>query len=275
MVKRFWIQLLGTVLPNSYTKGLLTGAQIYQGPAKGACIPVLNCYSCPLAYTSCPIGALQHFMAIKSPPYLLLGTLFPIGVAVGRATCGWICPFGFLQDLLYKIKTPKIGLPGWTGYLKYLSLVLLVLVIPYLTTEPWFCKLCPQGMIEGGIPQVLLFPEIRHLVGWLYSVKGVILATFLILFILIKRPFCRMVCPLGAIFSFFNKISLLQITVDPEGCTKCGICRAVCPMDISIYEDPSSLECIRCMECVRVCPNVHITTLLSPTEKCSPQEGEG
>ena len=64
------------------------------------------------------------------------------------------------------------------------------------------------------------------------------------------RGFCRFICPLGAIYSFFNKISILGIKVDNEKCTNCGKCVAVCKMDI---KKPGDFECISCGECIDKC----------------------
>ena len=84
--------------------------------------------------------------------------------------------------------------------------------------------------------------------------KLAILVIFVISAILIKRPFCRFMCPLGAIWGLFNRISALKLKVDKHHCLECDICRKVCPMDISIYEDPHHFDCIRCMRCVTACP---------------------
>ncbi|MEO0108353.1 MAG: 4Fe-4S binding protein, partial [candidate division WOR-3 bacterium] len=122
------------------------------------------------------------------------------------------------------------------------------------TGEPWFCKLCPQGTLGAGIPLVLWDPlgGLRDMVGWLYWVKISILLLVLLAAISIKRPFCRLICPIGAIYSLFNKISLLHLTVG-EGCSTCRVCAKVCPMDIEVHRDPNQGECIRCLECRSNC----------------------
>jgi ferredoxin-type protein NapH len=256
-------QLLAAALANSYWPSLATKS-IYRGPLKAVCTPILNCYACPLAVSSCPIGTIQHFLA-NSAHYVSLytiGILGIVGAAVGRMACGWLCPFGFIQDLLFKIRTPKLSLPRWTTYGKYVVLALLVIVIPLLTKQPWFCKLCPAGGLEGAVPMLALDVELRRSVGAMFALKMTIVAVFLAAMVLIKRPFCRTACPLGAIFAFFNKVSIFRLSVDPEKCIKCDKCREVCPTDIKVYQEPNSPECVRCLDCISICPTKAVSCAL-------------
>lgn len=246
-VRRWPIQLLSALGMNSY---------FLADPLKALPCWGLNCYACPAAAFSCPIGTLQHFVIVRQFPAYVLGVLGLAGSIAGRWSCGWLCPFGFLQDLLYRLKVPKLRLrTGWWGKLRYAVLALLVVVVAYVTLEPWFCKLCPQGALEGAIPQVLLHPELRESIGWFYWLKIAILAGFLGWMAVTKRPFCRFFCPLGAIWSPFNRISLVQLRVDLPSCRGCDRCREVCPTDISVYDDPNSDQCIRCLACVKACPH--------------------
>ena len=214
----------------------------------------LNCHACPLAVFGCPIGALQHFGSIHHFPFYTLGILGIVGSLVGRLQCAWFCPFGFLQELLYKAKVPKLSLGNNWSWIRYLVLVILVGLIPFFTMESWFCKLCPAGALEAGIPLILIEPELQQQIGWLFGLKIAILISFLSWMLFTKRPFCRFVCPLGAIYSLFNRFSALHLKVDQAKCEKCNLCQQVCPMDIRIYENPDSTQCIRCLECIEACP---------------------
>ena len=271
-MKRRIFQIIGLILPNSYFKVIATKV-IYRGQLKGICAPLFNCYACPLATISCPIGTLQHFMAIAKVPYYLIGYLGLIGLAVGRMACGWICPFGFFQDLMAKIKTKKFRFPSYLGYLKYVALVLLAIIVPFLTHEHWFSKLCPWGALEASIPWGLWNPSdpgflsltpanapIRDLLGGSYYLKLGILAGFLGLMLFFKRPFCFLACPLGAIFSLFNRISIIRLGVDTEACTKCNKCLRNCPAGLKVYENPNSINCIRCLECTK-CDKVKLYSI--------------
>ncbi|MBN1754588.1 4Fe-4S binding protein [bacterium] len=279
-MKRRIIQILGTIIPNSYLQVFWEKGNIYQGPLKGFCLPVLNCYACPSAYTSCPAGSLAHFAVIRAVPFFLIGFLGIAGIFLGRWTCGWICPFGFLQDLLFKLgrklHLPDLKIPSVLKHFKYLVLVGLVIIVPIITMDPWFCKLCPAGALEGGIPQVILHPELRPLLGILFWSKIAILTVFIILMLLSQRIFCRMICPVGAILSFFNRISLLQLKVQKEHCILCQKCEEVCPMGVKIHLNPYDTNCIRCMECIKACPSgaIRISTYLARDTESSPQMNE-
>lgn len=252
----FWrklTQIAGLILPNAFISGWVSKPHLYSGVLKSVPFPTLNCYACPGAFFSCPIGSLQHFVVIKTVPQFVLATLVFVSASVGRLFCGWLCPFGFIQDLLFKIPLPKIRLPRFFRWLKYVVLILTVFLLPLIIADTVFCKLCPQGALEGGIPQVLLNKELRSLLGTLFAVKIVILIAVIILAILITRIFCRAICPLGAFFALFNRVSALRLVVDMNKCVKCGKCRKVCPVDIEVFDDPNSAECIRCGLCIEEC----------------------
>ncbi len=257
---------IGWIAANSGFKVFAT-KKIYDGPLRSGCVPFLNCHACPLAVSSCPIGIIQHFAAIHQFPFFAAGFLGIIGAFFGRAACGWLCPFGWLQDQAYKIKTKKIRIPKPLTYLKYVSLALLAVALPYMTGTHWFSRICPWGTLSAGIPWLLWnpidpdygFPVIEPgMVGGWYWVKIAILVLFLGLFIFTKRPFCRTLCPLGALYSLFNPISLMRLEAErADQCARCGRCREVCPVDIDVATTPNSPECIRCLECT-VCNRIRI-----------------
>jgi polyferredoxin len=264
---------LGTLLPNSYFKVFKTGA-IYQGPLKGVCVPGLNCVACPTTFCSCPIGSLQNFVASRELPFFLIGYLGILGLIGGRIACGWLCPFGWFQDILYKIKSRKFRLPRFFSYFKYGFLVILVFLLPFLTSENWFSHICPQGALEGTLPWIAWNPTNLHTnqpvlaystFGIWFWIKIALLTLFLILFVVIKRPFCRIVCPLGAIYSLFNKHSIITLKVSGD-CNRCNLCERVCPMDLKVYEDPNHPDCIRCLKCTQ-CSNVRLTHILQYQEQ--------
>ena len=220
-------------------------------------MPFLNCHACPVVVFSCPIGMLQSFMALHRFPFFLLEFFITVGLVVGRAACGWLCPFGLIQDWMYKIKTRKFGIPKFLNYTKYIVLVVLVLIITYLTYEHWFSKLCPFGPLIAEIPWFAwnpIDPDFgtrmveSDMIGWLYYLKMVILASFLTWFVLAKRPFCRVACPMGAIWALFNRVSLLRSKV-VDTCPDCGQCEEICPMELKVNTEVDSENCIKCMDC--------------------------
>ena len=261
---RGWIQAAAILLTNIHIPNLFKG-KIYQGNVKTMCVPGLNCYSCPAATGACPIGAFQAVVGSSKFKftYYITGFFILLGVLLGRFICGFLCPFGWFQDLLHKIPGKKLSTAKLKPlrYLKYVILVVFVILLPAFVTnslgmgDPFFCKyICPQGVLEGAIPLALANSGIRAALGHLFTFKFTILALFIILSILFYRPFCKWICPLGAIYSLFNKVSFLKIQVDHEKCVGCQKCSRVCKMDVNVVDTPNHPECIRCGECMKACP---------------------
>jgi len=249
------IQTLAFFAGNNYFQAIINNTGFYQGPLKKFCLPYFTCYSCPLAIASCPLGSLQHFFTLQTIPFYVFGYLALIGISTGRMICGYLCPIGFAQDLLWKIKTIKFWIPDWTRYIKYFVLGGLVIIIPYLLYEPWFCKLCPVGMIQAGIPLTLWDPpafDLWPMAGAFYYLKIGIAISTIIFVIAVRRGFCRVICPLGAFLSLFNSISLFKIKQTGE-CHSCELCIMVCPMEINVFANLNHIDCIRCLECVKSC----------------------
>lgn len=261
--KRKIIQLYAALLFNANIKGFITGS-IYTGPLKNVCAPGINCYSCPGASAACPLGALQNSLASsnKRLPYYVFGIILLYGIIAGRWICGWLCPFGWIQELLHKIPTPKLKKGKITrilSYFKYVILVVFVFIFPlmYMLRDvplPGFCKyICPAGTIEGAVG--LLANKVNDsmfsMLGPLFTWKFVLLVGFIVASVFIYRFFCRFFCPLGALYGLFNKISFFGIKLEKSKCTNCSLCVSKCKMDINHVGDQ---ECISCGECIDVCP---------------------
>ena len=105
--------------------------------------------------------------------------------------------------------------------------------------------------------------------GKLFSFKCLILITVVVLSILFYRPFCKWICPLGAIYSLFNKVSFLKIKVENSKCVGCGQCSNACKMDVDVLKTPDHPECIRCGACIKACPKdaIHYQFMGMPCEK--------
>lgn len=283
---RSWIQAGATLLTNIHLPNFFKGA-IYQGQGKAVCVPGLNCYSCPAATGACPIGSFQAIVGSSkfSFSYYVTGFLILIGVLLGRFVCGFLCPFGWLQELLNKIPGKKLSTRKLKPlrYLKYAVLLLTVILLPALLVndvgmgDPYFCKyLCPQGVLEGAIPLAIVDSGIRSALGALFTWKLAVLITVVVLSVLIYRPFCKWICPLGALYALMNKVSLLGIKVDQHRCISCGTCAKTCKMDVKVTESPNHTECIRCGKCIRACPTdaIGFSYSLSLPEKQPKQQCE-
>jgi len=244
---------------------------------KRFCVPGMNCYSCPAAIGSCPIGSIQFWLndtalkinlgeKINFVGFYIIGFLALIGGSVGRLLCGFVCPFGFIQDMIGKLSKLNYRIPKIFRAIKYIVLVLFVIVLPFFFLDisilsPWFCKLlCPVGTLQAGVPLLLVDEGLRKASGFITIFKFSVLFLFIVLMFLSKRAFCKILCPLGAIWGMFNRISLLKLTIKRNTCTKCKLCEEKCPMNVEILKNPNSSECVRCMECLKNCPTQSITT---------------
>ena len=247
---RHLIQFAATVLTNPFAANFLDG-KLYRGDLKNFCAPGLNCWSCPAAAFSCPIGALQ------TGSFYAAGYVILIGLLLGRAICGFLCPFGFLQELLNKIPSPKKILPRKLTRVKYFLLVAFVLILPVTLPlgEPTFCEfICPAGTLEAGLPLIAAHEEFREALGNLFALKMFVLIAVIVACVFVHRFFCRVLCPLGAIYGLLNRYSFWQLNFSAQACVNCGRCKKVCPLNLDPTKENNSAECVRCGRCVEICP---------------------
>ena len=274
-LKRKYIQVISALLYNANFKGFAEG-KIYQGKIKNVCVPGLNCYSCPGAVGACPLGSFQNaiYSSGKTIPFYIVGTLLLFGVIFGRVICGFLCPFGLIQELIYKIPSPKIKKNKITkalSKLKYVILVVFVFVLSAIKEYPAFCKyICPAGTLEAALPLLSTNPFLKQNLGMLFNWKLFLLLVTVIASIVIYRPFCRFICPLGAFYSLFNKLSYFGIQVDNVKCIGCDACIRKCKMDCAKVGDR---ECINCGECIDTCP-VNAISLGSKVKKADTNVAE-
>ena len=151
LISRFrgLIQGCATLATNIHLPNFFKGG-IYQGKGKAVCVPGLNCYSCPAASGACPIGSFQAVVGSSKFgfSYYITGFLILIGVLLGRFVCGFLCPVGWLQDLLHKIPSKKFSTKKLKPlrYLKYAVLLFAVILLPAFVVndlgmgDPFFCK---------------------------------------------------------------------------------------------------------------------------------------
>ncbi|MGX8774149.1 MAG: 4Fe-4S binding protein [Bacillota bacterium] len=281
-LRRKIIQVAAFGFTNSHLGNFAAGS-IYQGSWKNFCSPGLNCYSCPAAGFACPIGAMQ---AVGGSPkygisFYAVGFALALGVIFGRAVCGYLCPFGLIQELLNRIPSPKKRIPKPLTYIKYVLLFGLVLLFPVFVTDefgygsPAFCEyICPAGTLEGGLPLLITHPELRAQLGGIFIAKAAILLLTIAGCIVVFRFFCKVMCPLGAIYGLLNKVSFCRVHVKETGCVSCGKCRDICPMDVNPVKQPDSAECIRCGKCAAACPeNILSVGFVNNQNNLTAQEG--
>jgi ferredoxin-type protein NapH len=216
--------------------------------------PFINCYACPLAVAACPVGIIQRFISLGQIPWYPLGVISIYAITLGRAFCGWACPFGLLQDMLDKVRKKKIRV--WKSahkkavLLKFAILGIAIL-LAWVTADVIYCKICPPATIEAALPY-----QIEHgmQITALFTGRIVLFMSLMVAAIFITRFWCRYLCPFGALLAVFNRASLVQVNVDPEKCNECGACERTCPMDVEILKSKGSTECIKCGKCIDSCP---------------------
>lgn len=259
-----YVQILDTYAP-SKTCRFIAGKRLFRG---------------------CALHFLQESLTWLVPlQYLLphITLLVVVCFLLGRFWCGWICPLGFISDVLSIIrkhlKLAYIELPKTLQDIlvkfKYVFLSLTVLIslaiaIPIATflgitafQKELFlpaCQTCPAR---------ILFPVLGGKAPVVYSFDSMVLTvfssiglSFLLIFFMgffVRRSWCR-VCPSGALISFFNLGGAITKEKDVQRCTRCGICARACPMqNKNVYEEKvnkniNNEECIRCLRCVDLCP---------------------
>lgn len=222
---------------------------------------VFHCYSCPLSAFACPVGVAANYAALFpvafEVPFLLIGVLLIVGAVSGSLVCGWACPFGYLQDLLGKLSPIKFALPSWAGHFRYVVLGGLVLLlpmilgfkgIPFEDQVVSICRLCPAGALEAGLPYSA--KSYMAGTGWTMSwVKTGILFAFVTAALLIHRPWCRLLCPLGGFLALFNRFSLFHLRFRSANCVECNLCRSRCPAGVKVDQEVNVTGCVRCLEC--------------------------
>lgn len=229
---------------------------------KKFCVPGYNCRYCVGAVTGCPVASMCNFFGkgLKAVPFYVVLTFLLISLMLARIICGWLCPMGLIQDLLYRIPTPKLPKSVWTkrlSYLKYVVLAIFVIAIPIYMVNVYgkgahylchnFCVVTLPAAVAGlAKAKTSLLNTPRVLLGIMVFGSA----------IFIYRTFCRFLCPLGAWYSLFNKISIYAIKVDEKKCINCKKCIRTCLMDC---EKVGDRECIACGKCLPGCPTKAIS----------------
>jgi polyferredoxin len=300
---------------------------------------------------------LTYGSALRTIPVFAVASVLAVGVVLGRLVCGFLCPFGFLQDLLHRIPTRKIRLPQWVRYGKYATLGLLVFVLPWMlgfetsgylmvgrpevnagapgmldvkvkvenlgmedvkgvhldlayigvadrkevskqgrdfpevvvhpgqtvelphiqlpnqlaTAELavdspqstiqqtpryllYFCKVCPSGTLTATLPALAKGDAGLGTWGGGLWLRLGILGGILVLMVVAARPFCRMFCPLGAMYGLMAPAALTRMKIDRAACVACGLCDKACPVELNVLKEIGGRECIACGDCKKACP---------------------
>jgi len=233
------------------------------------CLPIMNCEACTFAWLGCPVGMMSRSIAFLQVPWLVIGGVLLVGAVMGRFLCGWVCPMGFLQDLLYKIRGPKFRLPAFTSWFKYAFLLVTVVGVAYFVqdyenSKLFFCRYCPTSAIQVMGPNLL---GGGVALDSFFVLKVSVLALVVVLAIAHHRSFCKVMCPVGAMVALTNRFSLFSIRLKKDQCIECRKCDRSCPMDVPVSQSKEhgkpvnrKLECIGCLSCEESCPTGAIET---------------
>lgn len=228
-------------------------------------------------------------------PWLALASFLVVGVVIGKSMCGWVCPFGFIQDLVDFMKRKKIRISPRTHesmvYIKYFILGLTLFIsITYSTAKLYgagesyegaigifskapFTMLSPAETLFASLPrmvqnfsnavatnQVDIFAGIANVPPPFWAQLSILIA-ILVFAVFVSRSWCKYLCPHGAIMAIMNRFSFLGLRRDLAKCAKgeCRLCVEVCPMRVRIldlsWEKFSDPECIYCLKCADACPH--------------------
>jgi ferredoxin-type protein NapH len=222
-------------------------------------------------------------------PWIPLASFFLVAALLGRSLCGWVCPFGLVQDVAGFVNKKRMEiLPrthNWMIYIKYLVLLIVLIVsgsvaamlasgsgegprsaLGVFAVAP-FNALSPADTLFAVIPNGVfnLVNGVDSFVAGVLAIRPllwirfVILGIVLVLAAYVPRSWCKYFCPHGAILAFLNRFSFLGLTRDPVKCTKagCNDCVQACPMNVPILELPwekfTHPECIYCLKCADAC----------------------
>ena len=267
-VKRRVVQTASLVLLHSNVFSSAAAARF--------CLPVMNCDACAVAWLGCPVGMLGRSLAFNEVPWLVLLMVLGAGVLAGRLFCGWVCPMGFLQDLLHKIPSRKYQLPRWAAYIKYAVLAVTVVGVAWFvgSESPFFyCNFCPTSGLQVVLPIAIADHDWSGVAD--RTVKMALVAAVLISGVLVSRSFCKVMCPVGAWVALTNRLTPFRVNVDGGACVGCRKCDKSCPMDVPVMrhrEDSAApvnrdLECIECLNCQASCPVTAIHTRVLPARQ--------
>jgi len=223
-------------------------------------------------------------------PWVAIASFLIVGVLVGKSLCGWVCPFGFIQDLVGFARRKKMGLSPRTHetmlYIKYAILgIALLITVTFsaakvagvsgsyegalgIFAEAPFSTLSPAETLFAVLPRIVQdFTSSADVLSGISSLPALfwvqisVMIGVLVFAAYVPRGWCRYFCPHGAIMAFLNRFSFIGLRREPFKCAKggCRRCVEVCPTRVPILDLPwekfSDPECIYCLKCVDACEN--------------------
>jgi ferredoxin-type protein NapH len=226
-----WLILKRWVIP---ARGFVQLTLLTASEAVFICNKGLPCSNCFLSFGVCPIGTVQRAAFIPAfPVFFTAGFVALTGLVLGTLSCGWCCPVGFIQDVLYAPRGGKINLPKWSSKVRPGIFIFVFVLISLELTVHYFSS---RGI--GIFHEFVIFSGAFLLLSALFM----------------KRPLCRFLCPLGFIYGKLNRLSLVKVRLDKDKCLSCGACYDVCISGLDPSKEVNTEMCAKCYNCSRVCP---------------------
>ncbi|NHI91818.1 MAG: 4Fe-4S binding protein [Candidatus Lokiarchaeota archaeon] len=276
---RFIIQLSSFLLFNF-------GFYIYiQYLFVGIILPINSGFGSQFTIIQGAWNVIERSLSLAIIPFLAIGILILFSILFGRLTCGWICPFGFIQDMISKLPTKKTKLKQETeGTFAWLVLIIIgisliaALFVGYLPiirgdvaylgpfTYGLWSQLDPYNFLFSILPQTLRENTLNLSVGFfeffvqnpIFVVQVIFTCLVFALQYWLTRIYCRFLCPTGGCMGYLSNYGFLGLKRDPVTCNKCRKCEDACPMNVPILKleikRMRHRSCILCLECVASCP---------------------
>jgi polyferredoxin len=226
----------------------------------------------PSVEAYCPFGGIENLYQflttggfirrIEPSAMIILAAVIVLTLLFSRGFCGWICPFGSVQEWIgvlgRKILRKRFNPTGrWDNALRYLKYVVLAVIV----TLTWHTGTLVFRSYDPFLAFFHLGNGLTEL-PWAYAILGVVILGSLV----VERFFCKYACPLGAVLGITGKLGLTKVRRDPTGCKNCNLCQQKCHAHIDFLSvtEIRSAECNHCLDCVVDCPKPNVLSVRGP-----------
>lgn len=271
--------LLGTYTVDRISQALPSLACAFDKQTGDHCILIVNQHQFHHRIGEALVKAQEVTYKILIPTLISVATFFALFFFLNKAFCGWVCPMGTVQEIVYRVGR-RLGRPlhrfnqsnvGRVRPVKWLMLLVLVLGLPLLAGmgtvsndlgDP-YCQVCPSRiattLLTADTEQIALRTS-SGITFFLGALGNAMFGFIIIAALVVRQPFCR-ICPLLSWNALFQRLSPMQLVKKQnDKCDKCSVCEKACPMDIheigrehgrkAFHED-----CTMCGRCVEYCPD--------------------
>jgi ferredoxin-type protein NapH len=240
-------------------------------------IPLQHQFHHRIGETIARVG--EFSLSLLVPLLFTMITFFAFFIFLNKAFCGWVCPLGTFQELLYKlgrrmdVAMHRLGVTGLKRVrpIKWIILLVLVFLLPLITglglaphaAGDAYCQICPSRIVTtlltANTEQVAIDSS-----GWLDftfgALRNLLLGFILIAALTTRQPFCR-ICPMLAFHALFKRLAFLRLAKPShDNCGRCNLCEKSCTMDIPEIAQKSGSaafheDCTLCGRCAEFCPD--------------------